>query len=233
MFKAIRTDKNLRFIDLKAEAKLSDMFVLLYIIYSVAANGKTISKFQLQKALVYILENLEKTGKLAEYHIFNLPFYKWTYGPYNSSLETKYLDDLVTAGLVKKDDTNPLVFSLEEKGAELIEEYNDRVKKDEEINFIDSSIDEFTKKYLINFDFGTLKRYSHGIKIRVGNSTKTIDDLEDDVHTAVVYNTDDFNNGKKSDIIPEAFLTKLSLILQDKQPDLSEANSEKILSGIL
>lgn len=233
MFKAIHSSESLRRLNLNAEAKLSDMFILLYALYLISANETKISKISIHKLITYVLETLEDNKKRAEIHLFNLPQYKWQYGTYNQSLETEYLNTLTSGLLIKRDPLNPLNYSLTEDGLKLIEEYIDRVPKNNNVDFFDDTVNKFSDTYLRDFSFDKVRDYSHNIKISVDNSTKKVHDLDNNDKLAIIYNSEDFNNGKRADIIPPEFITKLSLLLEESKPIDAGIDTEGILSKFL
>lgn len=233
MFKTIDTGKDLNNLNLKAEAKLSDMFFLLYALYFFASHDVKISKIGIQKFITYLLDTLEKEGALDKNHYFNLPLYKWKFGTYNEAIKTRYINELIGGDLVKIDSINYLITN---KGVEFIEEFIEHSdEKNDKIEFLEKTLTEFNSKYLKDGDvFGKLKNYSHNIKVKFGNEIKKVDDLESKQSIAVMYNSIDFVDGKKSDLVPEEFLTKLSFIIQEnKQLPDDETDRDLILSQIL
>ena len=98
VFKVIETKRDLRTPPKKSEAYLSDLFFVLYLIYL----SKTITRINIQKGIVYVLEKLLEKNKLDDIKIFNLSFYRWGYGDYNKSISTNYLPELLKGGLIEE-----------------------------------------------------------------------------------------------------------------------------------
>lgn len=231
MFQTIRAKNSLDEVKFKAEAQLSDMFFILYLLYQVSANELKISKYGINKLITYLLDDLEKNRLLEQNHYFNLPLYKWQHGTFNQAIENRYLKELTKGGLVKLDPTNAFTFFPTEKAIKFIEEYKNYIEKDEKVLRLDDIIDRFSEKYLAGYvHFGELKEYSHGIEVKSDNKVVTVHDLANDDSVAVVYNKEDFTTGKIADIVPQEFLTKLAFLIQENQQAVEPVEQEKVLS---
>ena len=86
----------------KAEAQLSDLFFLLYLLYLGTLKRIPISKYGINKCIADIFIALEKDHKLNNIKIFNIPLYKHQHGHCNEVIEKKYIKELLEAGLIEE-----------------------------------------------------------------------------------------------------------------------------------
>jgi hypothetical protein len=220
MFKAINNDYLLDSrLPQKADAQLSDLFFLLYILYLGTLRRIPISKFGINKCIADIYIYLERQNKIDDIKIFNIPLYKHQYGHLNEVIEKKYINELLTTGLVKEGGFHS--YLLGDKAFKLMEQY-DTNQNEENKKLIEGEMLIFMEKYLKDFDFGLLKGDSHKQKIEdLDGKTKTVHDLPIEKTKAIAYNSsfEDFDKlkiGQVSSIIPTRFLTALSALLEEK-----------------
>lgn len=228
--KTITVNYNLQKITQKPEAHLSDLFILLYTIFLIKKHGGTPSKYALNKVFPYIFDKLETKGELNRLMIFNLPFYKMKGGHYNKSLSHKYLKTLAKSNLITEE--QGAAYVLTNRAKALIKEYLEDKEasiesKEEFENLVEEFVEKFLKDSNYNQIYKDLNSMSHTMLVEDEGSKKRVDDLEIDDFKAISYNSENFEQGKPSDLVPEPYLTILAHELQKSQ-EVTQEDLEQV-----
>ncbi|OGZ78710.1 MAG: hypothetical protein A2528_03355 [Candidatus Staskawiczbacteria bacterium RIFOXYD2_FULL_37_9] len=229
VFKAIKTNRSLRIPPKKSEAYLSDLFFILYFIY--LNKDKTRSKINIQKGIVYVLEKLLEKGKLDDIKVFNLPFYRWTFGDYNKYIATGYLPELMGGNLIDEGE-QPYNYKTTEKANKFLERFEKENSSNEDLLLIKDIINSYPNEN----DFWKPFRFSHERKVKVGEQEKSVDSLEKDESIAIAYNSNpEDEDGSKSNIISTSYLLALNSLLEETkigQPKESDLITSEIISKL-
>src|SRR3989339_418068 len=229
VFKAIKTNRSLRIPPKKSEAYLSDLFFILYFIY--LNKDKTRSKINIQKGIVYVLEKLLEKGKLDDIKVFNLPFYRWTFGDYNKYIATGYLPELMGGNLIDEGE-QPYNYKTTEKANKFLERFEKENSSNEDLLLIKDIINSYPNEN----DFWKPFRFSHERKVKVGEQEKSVDSLEKDESIAIAYNSNpEDEDGSKSNIISTSYLLALNSLLEEtkiRQPKESDLITSEIISKL-
>jgi len=221
VFKVVETQRDLRTPPKKSEAYLSDLFFVLYLIYL----SKTISKINIQKCIVYVLEKLLEKNKLDDIKVFNLSFYRWGYGDYNKCISTDYIPELLRGGLIEEVDGDKNGYTLTAEAGKLFKRYEKENASNEKLLLVQEIIGTYPedrKGFL--FPFG----YSHKRKVEYKGKELSIDDLEPDESKATAYNTNPNEiEGFKSNIVSTNYLLALSSLLDGEQSKQEESEEQE------
>jgi len=234
MFQAIKTKYSLdEFLPKKADAQLSDLFFILYVIYMGSLRRIPISIIGINKCIAEIVLYLEKERKLDEIKIFNVPFYKHQHGHCNEIIKEKYIQELLNAELIGSEPMYPHAYFLTDKSVELIEKYYSNVASENKKK-IEKEIIKFIDVYMKDFDFGILKKHFHNEYIKdINGKNRKIHTLPIEKEKAIAYNASPKNfpkleEGQASNIIPTEYLTALSVLLEkDETEDKKLTQEEK------
>lgn len=227
VFKVIETQRDLRTPPKKSEAYLSDLFFVLYLIYL----SKTISKINIQKGIVYVLEKLLEKNKLDDIKIFNLSFYRWGYGDYNKCISTNYIPELLKGGLIDEVNKGKNEYTLTAKTEKLFKRYEKENASNEKLVLVREIIDTYPEdRKGFPFPF----RYSHKRKVEYEGKELSVDDLEPDENKAIAYNTNpNDTEGFKSNIVSTNYLLAISSLLEEGQSGQEESEErEKIVKKL-
>ena len=245
MFKVIKTEQSLKKPPRKAEAYLSDLFFILYFIYLHQKKNKKLDKINLQKGIVYILEELQKQGKIDEIKIFNLAFYPWLHGDYNKIISENYIPKLLRGSLIEEEG---VYYRTTGRAKKLLEMYENENVDNQNLKTINEIFDNYPEG--LRGSFRKARQYSHGRKVLVNDKVKLIDDLvlreEEDFskneHTATAYNSSpkkikELEDGFKSNIVNTNYLLALNSLLEEINFEQEESKNsikkyDKIIKGI-
>jgi len=197
---------------------LSDLFFILYLIHI----SKTISKINIQKGIVYILEKLLEEKKLDDIKIFNLSFYRWKHGDYNRYISTDYIPELLRGGLIEEVDEAKNEYITTDRANRLLEQYEKENSSSKKLLLVKKIIDTYPKnRRSFRFAF----RYSHNRKVEYKGKKISVDDLESNERLAIAYNSNpDDVEGFKSNIVSTDYLLALNSLLEEGK---SEQEKEK------
>jgi len=232
--KTKKVDYNLQNITQNSEAHLSDLFILLYSIFLIDEAGGTPSRYAFNKLFPFIFDELERRLDEGEsLHIFNLPFYKMRQGHFNKSLGRKYLKTLKEAGLIN---AKPMAsYELTDRASKIIKQYHRELRQPAENKQFEELVTEFTKKFLEGRSYdevwSALNEFSHSMLVEDEGVVKAVDNIEVDSrdNTAISYNSEDFKEGKPSDIVTRPYLTLLaSELLQTEEPEVEPEELAKV-----
>lgn len=217
--KTIRTDYNLQEITQKADAYLSDLFILLYSMFLIEKSGSVPSRYSLNKLFPFIFDKLEGEGKLEDLRIFNLPFYKMQGGHFNKSLKQRYLKKLEEAGLIEP--RGQASYKLTRRSTELMQQFYREEGRRVESREFEDLVNEYCQRFLkgrnYNEILSLLRAFSHTLLVEDNGEKVSVDALEIDDYKAISYNGKDFKEGKRSNLIPPQYLTLLAYELQRNQ----------------
>jgi len=185
----------------------------------------------IQKGIVYVLEKLLEKGKLDDIKVFNLPFYRWTFGDYNKYIATGYLPELMGGNLIDEGE-QPYNYKTTEKANKFLERFEKENSSNEDLLLIKDIINSYPNEN----DFWKPFRFSHERKVKVGEQEKSVDSLEKDESIAIAYNSNpEDEDGSKSNIISTSYLLALNSLLEETkigQPKESDLITSEIISKL-
>ena len=111
---------------------------------------------------------------------------------------------------------------LREETKNLFQAYDKELETNKDLQLVKNLVTEYTNQPFPASFFRRARDFSHNTKVLVDGEEKLVDELANNYNDAIAYNASykNFNQlkkGEKSTIIPENYLSALSVLLQEEE----------------